>query len=70
MLTADTASDYKNSANSAHYLGSSNIHYASSPKVAIVAQTPVPTAGSNKLISALSTSGLALSDISALIWKW
>ena len=68
MLTADTASDYKNSANSAHYLGSSNIHYTSAPKVAIVAQTP--TAGSNKLISALSTSGLALSDISALIWKW
>ena len=68
MLTADTASDYKNSANSAHYLGSSNIHYTSAPKV-VVAQPP-PTAGSNKLISALSTRGLALSDISALIWKW
>ena len=65
MLTADTTSDYKNSANSAHY---NNMHYTSAPKV-VVAQPP-PTAGSNKLISALSTRGLALSDISALIWKW
>ena len=65
MLTANTASDYINSTNSAHY--STNMHYASAPVV--VAQPP-PPAGSNKLISALSTSGLGLSEISALIWKW